>query len=303
MRAARGLVVLTSPRVRRLNIARTSPYIASDVVTVHPDETLDVLGRSKLKAVQSRVGYRSGVDALALAWRAHASSTTKTDEYERLRIADLGAGSSGAVGLAYALAREASVVALFELQSSSVERLRRTIEANRRAIEKVGLDVEVIEADCGDLGEAEGFRGAFDVVLTNPPYFDESKGTLAGRSEERRIGRFESTASLEDFCTFAKTMLKEDGGEFHVVYPFFQRERLERAMVDVFCNVRVAACYDYPGADRASLVFGSAKTGDKCGKIELEPFALHHRPRESDGNRAYVDDFERFLAKVAESDV
>lgn len=307
--AAAARVLLPSPphgaRVRIRGLTASSH--AS--VDVREDETLDVLGRSHLLAVQARDGYRASVDALALAWRAHARRSL---DAPGARIADLGAGSSGAVGLAYAAVARAGATTFYESQRASADRLRRTLDANAVAVERSCGTVEICLVDCGDAVSATSRSGTCDVVLSNPPFFSERReGTTsarAGRSEERRIGRFESTATLDDFCVFAKALLRVNG-EFHVVYPARGRDRLEAAMARAFGGVSVEPCFDHPGAPQASLVFACAtkrECNDALGAFaveELPAIALHPRPRESDGNRRYVDEFEAFLSCVAAATV
>lgn len=303
MRAARALIPRTAVRAR--SRGRSTAGRARSRVDVREDETLDVLGRSNLLAVQSRDGYRVGVDALALAWRAHASRARDVD---RARIADLGAGSSGAVALAYAAVARAGETTFYEVQPTSAKRLRRTLDANALAVERSCGTVEIVVADCATSASAASRRGTCDVVLSNPPFFSARReGTSASRSEERRIGRFESTATLDDFCAFAKALLRPHG-EFHVVYPARGREQLATAMGRAFGRVSLEPCFDHPGAPRASLIFARARRecDDAIGAVEVEELpaiALHPRPREDDGSRRYVDEFEAFLSRVAAATV
>ena len=172
MRAA-----LASPRaarpattiVRALSTAPRAPRVADG-------ETLDVLGASKLRVVQSKVGYRTGVDALALAWFARRSRGDVESFADR--ACDLGAGSSGAVGLAYALSGARPARATFvEAQRDSCERLRRSVETNARASDAFDVVPGDVVEDARALLDDRKMRRAFDVVLTNPPFFEATRGT------------------------------------------------------------------------------------------------------------------------------
>lgn len=294
MRAA-----LASPRaarpattiVRALSTAPRAPRVADG-------ETLDVLGASKLRVVQSKVGYRTGVDALALAWFARRS---RGDVVSSDRACDLGAGSSGAVGLAYALSGARPARATFvEAQRDSCERLRRSVETNARASDAFDVVLGDVVKDARALLDDRGMRRAFDVVLLNPPFFDVGSGTPP-KNKEKKDARFESTATIRDFVGFAKEALREDG-EIFVVYPSLGRARLLAAMVAAFGDdaVRATDVFDHEGAPRPSLVFARAALRGYSGDA-VETCALYQEARVAEGKRAYVDSFEMFLQRVAQA--
>jgi tRNA1(Val) A37 N6-methylase TrmN6 len=265
-------------------------------VEVADDERVNVLGPSELVAIQTVDGYRAGVDAFALAWRARE----RRDRLSLVEsVADLGAGSSGAVGLAYCSASPRSTRAcecvFFEKQKASADRCARSVIANC-----VDFDARVVVADCVDSDAARTWRGRFDVVLSNPPFFERERGTPTSKSEEKMLGRFESTATIHDFCVFAREIMKPNG-EFFVVYPAQGRSRVVEAMQRVFGAgvVTVTECFDHPEATEPNLVFVRASLGDETSDDEQETCALHPKPREGGGQRAYAEPFARFLRRVA----
>ena len=240
MRAA-----LASPRaarpattiVRALSTAPRAPRVADG-------ETLDVLGASKLRVVQSKVGYRTGVDALALAWFARRSRGDVESFADR--ACDLGAGSSGAVGLAYALSGARPARATFvEAQRDSCERLRRSVETNARASDAFDVVLGDVVEDARALLDDRKMRRAFDVVLTNPPFFEATRGTPPKNKEKKgaRFGILEDggAATIHDFIGFAKEALREDG-EFFVVYPSLGRARLLAAKGPSACALDLTDC-------------------------------------------------------------
>ena len=311
MRAA-----LASPRaarpattiVRALSTAPRAPRVADG-------ETLDVLGASKLRVVQSKVGYRTGVDALALAWFARRSRGDVESFADR--ACDLGAGSSGAVGLAYALSGARPARATFvEAQRDSCERLRRSVETNARASDAFDVVPGDVVEDARALLDDRKMRREFDVVLTNPPFFEATRGTPPKNKEKKgaRFGILEDggAATIHDFIGFAKEALREDG-EFFVVYPSLGRARLLAAMVAAFGDdaVRATDVFDHEGAPRPSLVFARATlrgySGDavetSCALYQETSCALYQEARVGEGKRAYVDSFEMFLQRVAQAGV
>ena len=108
-------------------------------------------------------GYRSGLDALLLAAAVPAETSG--------RIADLGAGSGG-VGLAAAVRAPASHVTLVEAEPVMAALCRRSLALAENAPLAPRLAVAHVDiADRRAAREAAGLTdGAFDLVLTNPPF-------------------------------------------------------------------------------------------------------------------------------------
>ncbi|MBO0664130.1 methyltransferase [Jiella sp. MQZ9-1] len=124
----------------------------------------DAFYDGRFAALQPRGwGYRSGLDALLLAACVPADCTG--------RIADLGAGS-GVVGLAASLKAERATVTLVERQAIMAALCQASLALPDNAA--LTSRLTVIEADLGAkraVREAAGLcDGAFDLVLTNPPF-------------------------------------------------------------------------------------------------------------------------------------
>ena len=118
-------------------------------------ESLDAVGVSGLKVIQSVRGFRHSMDALLLAQFAAPRPTD--------RVLDLGCGN-GAIALLLAHRHPRLSVVGVEIQPSLASRARRGVQLNE-------LDdrMEIIE---GDLRGIQGLLppSGFDVVLCNPPY-------------------------------------------------------------------------------------------------------------------------------------
>ena len=89
------------------------------------------------------------------------------------RVLDLCCGS-GCIGLAYKRFRPESEVTLADISEGALEVTRKNAEA-------LGLSVRVLRADLFDCPFEDG---AFDMILTNPPYI--KRGDLAGLPREVR---------------------------------------------------------------------------------------------------------------------
>lgn len=131
-----------------------------------------------------------------------------------MRVCDLGAGT-GLLGLLL-LAREE------ELFVTNVEVQPRALALARRSAELNGL-TEHVRCLPGDLRDASQLppAGTFDLVISNPPYFDASRGAVSPDAP-RSTARTEVACTLSDVCAAAGRLLRW-GGSFCLV---FRAERL-----------------------------------------------------------------------------
>lgn len=125
-------------------------------------------------------------------------------------VCDLGTGSGLLLLL---LKRREATLALhgIELDPLSVQTARDNLERN-------GISGEITAAD---LRHAPLPAGAFDLVISNPPYFSLSSGKSGGPA------RSEETCTLEELCAVA-ARLTRNGGRFALCH---RPERLTDLMV------------------------------------------------------------------------
>lgn len=114
----------------------------------------------------------------------------------RWRVCDLGTGS-GALLLLLARRERSLSLAGIELDEASARAAQDNLTQNDLA----GTVV------CGDLRNAPFQVGAFDLVISNPPYFPTGAGKSAGRA------RSEEDCTLADVCRAAARLLRA-GGRF-----------------------------------------------------------------------------------------
>lgn len=123
--------------------------------------TTDSFLGSALAILQPRNGYRAGIDAVLLA------ATAQVQSESRSRILDVGAGV-GVIGLCAAARLPYTKVVLVEKNEALVALARENIARNAMAGRVSAVHSDVL-ADRPDHGlEPE----SFDVVLSNPPYYD-----------------------------------------------------------------------------------------------------------------------------------
>jgi tRNA1Val (adenine37-N6)-methyltransferase len=177
------------------------------------DETVDTLFDGRIKLLQSRGGYRVSLDAVLLA---HFVKVTPNAS-----VIDLGAGNGSILAMLADLHPTARLTGV-EIQPAMVARARRNLILN-------GLQdrVQIIDADVRAIGKAMP-AGAYDVVVSNPPY----RPTLSGRvspNPEKRIARHEFAGTLEHFLRTGHYLLRKRG-RMALVFPAYRTVDLLAAM-------------------------------------------------------------------------
>ena len=139
------------------------------------------------------------------------------------RILDIGTGS-GAIAIALAnLVKESQVVA--------IDISREALAIAKRNAERLGVEVEFVEADAlGDLSAL----GEFDIIVSNPPYIPQSDIV----DMRKNVVNFEPHTALfvpdNDRLLFyrataenAQKMLREDGSLWFEIYEYASEELCE----------------------------------------------------------------------------
>lgn len=167
-----------------------------------PGERLDQIGFGGLCLIQEPSSFCYGIDAVILA--DFASHYVKPQD----RICDLGTGT-GVIPLILSRKTEASYMVGVELQLDSATRAKRNAARNHLShrIAIVQADVARIPSP-SPLGSLQ--RGAFDLVVSNPPYMRRG-ASLLNFADAKTVARHETAAELSDFIRAAAYLLKERG--------------------------------------------------------------------------------------------
>ena len=176
------------------------------------------------------------------------------------RVCDLGAGT-GLLGLLL-LARQPELsVTDVEIRGDACGLARRTADLNGLADR-----ITVLQADLRDTSSLP--HGAFDAVVSNPPYFASGSGAVSA-DPARGAARSEVLCTLEDVCTAAARLLTY-GGRFSLVYrpermaalfSLLQAHRLEpKRLRFVHCST----------AAKPSLLLLESRLGGRPG-LAVEP--------------------------------
>lgn len=185
--------------------------ILEGMIEIGSDETLDEI--RGVRIIQKKKGYRFSVDALLLADFPDLTDVKKA--------VDLGTGS-GIIAILLAMRSEGITVTGIELQSSLYYLAVRNME-----LADLSGRIEIVQADIRHLRDE--FEGeSFDLVVSNPPYYQVGKGRT-GPNTERTIARHEMAVTLKEVMDVSAFLLK-NGGRVGVIYPVERREEVLSAM-------------------------------------------------------------------------
>lgn len=184
-------------------------------VELKENERIDDLELKNLKIIQNKNGFCFGIDSVLLSDFAKQIK-------QGSKIADLGTGTGILPILLSAKTINTKIVGV-EIQEEVANMAIRSVELNN-----LQNQIEII---CDNIKNLKNKyeQGAFDAIVTNPPYKKKGTGKI-NVAEAKIISRHEITATLHDFIETAKYLLK-DQGELYLVH------RPER-LVDLMAELR-----------------------------------------------------------------
>ena len=216
----------------------------------------DTLWPGGPRFLKSGEGFKLSTDSVLLA---HFAAPLRADS-----ILDLGCGA-GVLTVLLGLSHPGARLEGVELQAEAAALCRRNLAEN-------GLpDGDIVT---GDLRAYKALwrAGAYDLVVSNPPYFAADSGYTAP-DPARAAARDERTCTLDDVCAAAGWLCRW-GGAFALVH------RPER-LADVFAAMRAHGLEPkrlrlvQHRADRApSLALIEARRGGKAGLTVCAPLLL-----------------------------
>lgn len=184
-------------------------------VELKENERIDDLEFKGLKIIQNEKGFCFGMDSVLLSDFAKNMKNNST-------VLDLGTGT-GIIPILLCGKTNLKKVVGIEIQQDVANMAKRSSQLNN-----LQDRFEVVNTNIIDLKNIYE-KQSFDVIVTNPPYKKENTG-ITNENEAKLISRHEITASLEDFISISKDLLK-DKGEFYMVH------RPER-LVDILSLMR-----------------------------------------------------------------
>lgn len=217
------------------------------------EETVDELVAYGLKVIQPLGGYRFSLDPLLLCHFAVLP--------EGGNIVDLGTGS-GVIPLIIARRTASTKLVGVEMQSAMTSFASRNVELNELA-DRITIMTEDI------LALRRRFPvSSFDLVLSNPPYRKRGTGRISPKAG-RDDARHESTASLRDFLSVAKYLVKSQGRICFIHHPSRLAEFMAEAVALKLAPLRLRMVHGTPDAEARMFLLELAK--GRGGELEVLP--------------------------------
>lgn len=225
-------------------------------------ETLDELTGYRLRIAQPRHGYRFSLDPLLLA---DFAGVGKGD-----RVADLGTGC-GVIPLLLARREPSATITGVEFLDCMARIAERNVRAN-----DLSDRIEIVEDDVIRL-KARFAVSSFDLVVANPPYRKPDTGKISPRAG-RDGARHETTATLADFLSAAKYLVKESGRICFIYHTCRLTELMAQAALQKLAVLRLRMVHGNTAAPARMFLVELMK--GRTGELRVEPPLM---VREADG--------------------
>lgn len=165
---------------------------------IRDDETVERLG--PFYFIQKKKGHRLTSDSVLL-------SEFIPDITDHSRIIDIGAGT-GAIPLLIAGRSQAAITAV-DVEPGACDTANRNFEANN-----LTGRCKIINSDYRSLPDIYP-AGAFDIVVSNPPYTKKGTGRPSP-CKERQMARSEVLGGLSDLVAVSRYLAGDNGRIFYV---------------------------------------------------------------------------------------
>ena len=210
--------------------------------------------------IQSRQGFRYGIDAVLLSAFARVRETEN--------VLDMGTGTGILPILRAAKTRGRSFTGL-EIQEKSAGMARRSVAYNRLE--------DRIRIVTGDIKEAGAIFGpaSFDVVVSNPPYMTGQHG-LVNPDREKAIARHEVLCTLEDLVRETAGVLTSRGRFYLVHRPFRLAEIMGMLMKYRLEPKRMQLVYPYVDREPNMVLLEACKNGNPRITVE-KPLIVYEK--------------------------
>ena len=233
-------------------------------------ERIDDLNRDGLRIIQDDGHLAFGMDAVLLTGFVRLK--------ENARVLDMGTGT-GVIPILLSAKTEASHFDALEIQESSADMARRSVEMN-------GLSGK-IQVITGDIKDASNIFGAFsfDAVTVNPPYMIADHGK-SSPNEAMAIARHEICVTLDDVLSEAYKVLRDGGSFFMVHRPFRLAEILSKMVAGRLEPKRMRLVYPFVDKEPNMVLIEGVKHGNSRMTVE-PPLIVYKNPGE------YTDEVRR----------
>jgi tRNA1(Val) A37 N6-methylase TrmN6 len=229
------------------------------LVEAEEQVTEDTFLDGRLVMLQPKEGFRVSIDPIILAATVPVSSGD--------RVLDVGTGS-GAAALALLVREPWAWVTGIDIQEKMIALANRSAVRNRMQ-ERVNFVVSDVIA-----GVPDDQVGAFDHVMSNPPFFAHGSGQIP-KNKARALATVESSANLAVWVDFMVLAVR-DGGTITLVHRaecedelvgFLKRQCGDMAVMDLTSKAGEAA---------QKLIVVQAVKGGTAKNVSRRELVLHH---------------------------
>ena len=224
----------------------------------------DLLGYGNLKIVQDKNYFNFSLESILLP---NFIKVNKSDN----KIIDLGCGNLPIPLIINYLYPEKEIIGI-ELQKEIYDLAIETLKINN-----LENKIKVLNIDIKDIKSYFNSE-SFDIVISNPPYFNKNEQTKINDNKVKSIARHEIAITLEEIIEKASFLLKNKG-KFGLVH---RTERLDDVIILLKkYNIEPKKIqFIYPKIDKPSNLFlleGVKNTGK--GIKVLKPLIVHDKKR------------------------
>ncbi len=178
------------------------------------------------------------------------------------RIVDLGTGS-GVVAICLASREDVQVIGV-EIQSSMLVLAEKNLRRNQAHLKG---QVRLMEGDILQI-DAVLPRGEFNIVVSNPPYYQRGAGRLPP-SKEKAVARHEINVQLDEIVSAAAQLLCTRGALYLIHIPSRLDELFMACAKATLVPKTLCPVYSKKGAAAERILFKAVKQGNTG--IEILP--------------------------------
>ena len=227
----------------------------------HQTVTQDAFLGGRLTLSQPKGGFRAGMDSVLLG-AAIPQGTNK--------LLDLGAGVGAASLVALSMQRTAQAD-LLEREVTTAKLAMHNLVANALA-GRGRVVITDVNAKPAERRAAGLLENAYDVVISNPPFFTAERGTLAPDSA-RAGARHMAKNELDNWVRCAAGSARANGSLI-VIYPARGLGELLMAIESRFGGLVILPLSSRPGADASRILVRGTK-GSRAQMRLLSTRSMH----------------------------
>ncbi len=236
------------------------------------DVTFDTLLRGRVKLIQPARGFRSSLDPVLL-------SGFVASPYGR--FLDIGCGTGALAFLLLARDPLATGVGV-EIQTRLA-----ALAARGLAMNDFGARLSLLNVDARSPGATALASRAFDLVVTNPPFFPVGEGVLPP-DQERRVAHHEVSLALPEWLDVAVRCLAP-GGRIAAIYPAERGAELKAAIAARgLVAIRTRDVLPRAGQPPSRILIEARR--ERAATVIEPPLVVHE-------SGDYTDDLRRLLGE------